>query len=82
MKFKHASPAGHAHLSETVMSYRYDPKLDRMVGHDWPGVHGPGLHQWVMDEVELGARAALALDDPEQGVVEPSVHLGPTSSRV
>lgn len=46
------------------MSYRY--KNDRMLGHDYPGVYGHGFPKWELDELELGARAALALDDPEQ----------------
>lgn len=48
------------------MSYRYDPRTDQMTGHDWPGVHGNGMHDYVIDEIELGARAALALDDEQQ----------------
>lgn len=48
------------------MSYRYDHRSDRMVGHDYPGVHGGGFVQWERDELEVGGRAALALDDPDQ----------------
>lgn len=43
-----------------------DPRTDRMLGHDYPGVRGPGFVQWEIDELELGARVALMLDDPEQ----------------
>lgn len=46
------------------MTWRY--RDDRMVGHDYPGVCGPGMHDFTLTELELGARAALALDDPEQ----------------
>lgn len=45
-----------------MYSYRHD----RMVGHDYPGVHGSGFVQWELDELELGARVACAIDDPEQ----------------
>jgi hypothetical protein len=31
-----------------------------------PGVHGSGFVQWELDELELGARVAMLLDDPEQ----------------
>lgn len=48
------------------MSYSYDKTRDRMIGHDYPGVHGNGFWRWELDELELGARAAIALDDPEQ----------------
>lgn len=44
----------------------YNRKLDRMVGHDYPGVRSPGFVRWEIDELELGAGAAIALDDPEQ----------------
>lgn len=44
----------------------YNRKLDRLVGHYYPGVPGSGFVQWEIDELELGARAASALDDPEQ----------------
>ncbi len=39
---------------------------DRLVGHDYPGVRGNGFVRWELDELELGARVAMALDDPEQ----------------
>jgi len=44
----------------------YDRRLDRLVGHDYPGVHTRGFVQYELDELELGARAAMAIDDPEQ----------------
>lgn len=37
-----------------------------MIGHDYPGVRPPGFVQWEFDELELGARVAISLDDPEQ----------------
>lgn len=27
------------------------------------GLHGPGMHDWIMDELELGRRVAHALDN-------------------
>ncbi len=47
------------------MTWRYRND-DRMVGHDYPAVCGPGMHHFMLTELEVGARAALALDDPEQ----------------
>lgn len=49
------------------MSLKYDRRLDRMVGGNsvW-GAYGHGMHQLTVDEMELGARVALELDDPEQ----------------
>lgn len=44
----------------------YQQRSDRLVGHDYPGVHGPGFVQFELDELELGARAAYGLGDPEQ----------------
>lgn len=37
-----------------------------MVGHDFPAVCGSGMHDFTLTEIEVGARAALALGDPEQ----------------
>lgn len=37
-----------------------------MIDHDFPGVRGNGFHDFMMDEIELGARVALAIQDPEQ----------------
>lgn len=48
------------------MSWRYDYPTDRYMGHEYPGVCGNGMHGFTMDELELGARVALSLDDPEQ----------------
>lgn len=44
----------------------YKRVLDRMVGHDYPGVYSQGFVQFEIDELELGARVAMAIDDPEQ----------------
>lgn len=44
----------------------YNRRLDRLITHDWPGTHGNHMVNFVMDEIELGARVALAIDDPEQ----------------
>lgn len=48
------------------MGWGYDHRRDMMTGHDYPGVCGHGMHQYTIDELELGARAAFALDDPQQ----------------
>lgn len=45
---------------------RYNRKTDKLVGHDYPGVFGNGFIQFELDELELGARVAIQLDDPEQ----------------
>ena len=45
---------------------KYNRTLDRLVGHDYPGVYGNGFVQWEQDELELGARAAIMIGDPEQ----------------
>lgn len=39
---------------------------DRLTGHDYPGVRGAGWVQYELDELELGARVAISIDDPEQ----------------
>lgn len=46
------------------MALRYDRTTDRYVGHG-TGLGG-GWPHFLLDEIELGARAALCLDDPEQ----------------
>lgn len=48
------------------MAFAYDPKRDVMTGHDFPGVVGHGMHDYAMDEIEVGARVAQALSDPDQ----------------
>lgn len=45
------------------MSWGYDRRLDRMTGHDFPGVVGNGMDDFTRDELELGARAALQLGE-------------------
>lgn len=45
---------------------QYNKKLDRLITHDFPGVHSNGMHDFVMDEIELGARVAILISDPEQ----------------
>lgn len=33
---------------------------------NWPfGLYGSGVHQFILDEMELGTRVALALDDEQ-----------------
>jgi hypothetical protein len=48
------------------MGWRFDGRTDRMRGHDFPGVCGHGMHQFMLDEIEFGARVTLAFNDPEQ----------------
>lgn len=43
---------------------RYNPHTDRLTGH-WRGV-STGWLQFELDELELGARAALTLDEEDQ----------------
>lgn len=40
----------------------YHVDKDRLVGHDYPGLHGPQFTGWEADERELGARVAACLD--------------------
>lgn len=44
----------------------YKRTLDRMTGHDYPGVYSHGFVQFEQDELELGYRAACFINDPEQ----------------
>lgn len=46
---------------------KYDRKTDRFQGHDYPGSYSSGFVRFEQDEMEVGARAAMALDEPEQG---------------
>jgi hypothetical protein len=48
------------------MAWRYDARRDVMTGHDFPGVAGNGMHDYMLDEIEFGARATMALNDPDQ----------------
>lgn len=48
------------------MSWRLDTATDRWVGHDYPGVVGSSFGDFVLNELELGGRAAVAVNDPEQ----------------
>lgn len=48
------------------MSWRLDRATDRWAGHDYPGVVGSGFAGFVLDELELGGRAATLISDPEQ----------------
>lgn len=45
---------------------RYNRTLDRMTGHDYPGVYSHGFVDWEIDELELGYRVACFINDPEQ----------------
>jgi hypothetical protein len=44
----------------------YNRRTDRLTGHDYPGVRNAGFIQFEIDELELGARVAFAIDSPEQ----------------
>lgn len=46
--------------------WRLDRATDRWVGHDYPGALGNGFVGYETDELELGARAACSIDDPDQ----------------
>lgn len=49
---------------------RYDRRLDRLITLDpASGCRGPGFHNFMIDEMEYGARVALSLDDPRTVVV-------------
>jgi hypothetical protein len=48
------------------MAWIYDGRTDRLTGHDFPGAVGRGMHDFMLDEIEFGARVAMALDDPDQ----------------
>lgn len=48
------------------MMWRLDRASDRWAGHDYPGVVGSGFAVFVLDEIELGGRAAYLLGDPDQ----------------
>ena len=49
------------------MGYKHDKLHDRMVGHDpLTGDFSSDFHQFVLDEMELGARVAIMINDPEQ----------------
>jgi hypothetical protein len=46
---------------------RYDARLDRLITHDGAvACRGNGMIGFVLDEMELGARVALALDESDQ----------------
>lgn len=49
-----------------MSSLRYDRKTDRFIGHSHPGSLSRRFVDFEIDEMEVGARAALALGDPEQ----------------
>lgn len=49
------------------MTSSYNRKLDRLITHNSvTGSYGHGMHDFIIDEIELGARAALTIGDPEQ----------------
>lgn len=57
------------------MSWWLDRVRDQYVGHDYPGVCGSTMGTYVLDELELGARAALEIQDPEQAWWELELNL-------
>lgn len=49
------------------MNSKYDAKLDRLITHNGVrGMYGNGFHDFMMDELELGARVAMALQEEDQ----------------
>jgi len=48
------------------MGYKYCRRVDKMLGHDYPGVVGNDFVRFELDELELGALVAMQLDDPNQ----------------
>lgn len=49
------------------MINRYDRKLDRLITHNSvTSSYSNGMHDFIMDEMELGARVALALGEEDQ----------------
>lgn len=48
------------------MGYLYNRRRDQLQGHDYPGLHDNGWPTYEHNEMELGARVAMMLDDPEQ----------------
>ena len=49
------------------MRNQYNRKLDRLITHNTAlGSYGHGMHDFIMDELELGARVAMAFDEEEQ----------------
>lgn len=49
------------------MKNSYDVKLDRLITHNSINSnYSNGFHDFIMDELELGARVAIALDEEDQ----------------
>lgn len=48
------------------MAWGLDRATDRWVGHDYPGVVGSGMARFVLDEAELGGRAAYLIGEDDQ----------------
>lgn len=44
---------------------RYDRRLDRWIDLR-AGLASSGMHDFVIDEIEIGARCAAAIDDSDQ----------------
>lgn len=45
----------------------YDAQLDRLITHNSVNSNfGRGFHNFIIDEIELGARVAIALDEEDQ----------------
>lgn len=47
------------------MRLAYDRRLDRWIDLR-AGLASSGMHDYIIDEIEYGARVAAALDDPDQ----------------
>lgn len=49
------------------MINQYNHKLDRLITHNSvTSNYSNSFHDFIMDELELGARVALAINEPEQ----------------
>lgn len=42
---------------------------------DYGGLYGPGMHGFILDELELGIRAATVLDDENNGMRLPCLSM-------
>lgn len=48
------------------MAWKLDRATDRWAGHDYPGVVGSSFGDFVLEELELGGRAACLIGEDDQ----------------